>query len=125
MKNYKYSFYYGGEELRRNKKELLLIIISIVISIFSIGCSKSDKYTLNNEKSLEVGVDIPEGVYFVVSEEKPDKDSEKVEGAIGVIDSDEGPGAVYITGNNFSGEEVELIEGMSVFADGNVELIKK
>lgn len=109
----------------KGNKKVLLLVISILISIFSIGCSKVEKYTVTNEKSLEVGADIPEGVYLVYSEDKSDKDSKKVEGTIGVIESDEGPSAVYITGSNFTGAEVELKIGMTVFADENVELIKK
>ena len=45
------------------KKFNLLVVILIVVSFTILGCSKKETYVIEPGKTLEVGIDIPEGTY--------------------------------------------------------------
>ena len=55
-----------------------VLMLSLFISLFLVGCSSNnEEYVLEATKVVEIGVDIPEGIYKVEHLNKDNNDNEK------------------------------------------------
>lgn len=109
------------------KKFNLLTAILLVVTFTILGCSKEEVYVLEQGKTFEVGADIPEGTYKVVSEETSKVDaSEEIsedDSYTTVIGDEDNPNVIFKTITDMGVKEVDLKKGEIVNSNGTIKLI--
>ena len=101
------------------KKFNLLVVILLIVSFTILGCSKKETYVIEPGKTLEVGIDIPEGTYKVETSEDTSKENSDFTTVIGDEDN---PDAVFRSLNDIAGKEVNLKKGDIVSSDVTIKL---
>lgn len=109
------------------KKFNLLTAILLVVTFTILGCSKEEVYVLEQGKTFEVGADIPEGTYKVVSEETSKVDaSEEIsedDSYTTVIGDEDNLNVIFKTITDMGVKEVDLKKGEIVNSNGTIKLI--
>ena len=95
-----------------------VLMLSLFISLFLVGCSSNnEEYVLEATKVVEIGVDIPEGIYKV---EHLNKDNEKPNATI----EDENGNINTTTFTLMDSSEVNLKKDTILTIDEDIKLIK-
>lgn len=117
------------------KKFNLLTAILLVVTFTILGCSKEEVYVLEQGKTFEVGADIPEGTYKVVSEgtyKVVSEETSKVDASeeiseddsyTTVIGDEDNPNVIFKTITDMGVKEVDLKKGEIVNSNGTIKLI--
>ena len=98
-----------------------VLMLSLFISLFLVGCSSNnEEYVLEATKVVEIGVDIPEGIYKVEHLNKDRNDNEKPNITI----EDENGNINTTTFALTDSSEVNLKKDTILTIDEDIKLIK-
>ena len=98
-----------------------VLMLSLFISLFLVGCSSNnEEYVLEATKVVEIGVDIPEGIYKIEHLNKDNNDNEKPNATI----EDENGNINTTTFTLMDSSEVNLKKDTILTIDEDIKLIK-